>query len=143
MKFFFGLATAMVFLMSSWFAFASTSTPLTEEQAAKTLGVQYSADSHDVISGKIINKSSHPIKDPELLIEYHWLWGKEFRPGKNSPGRAAYVKVDKEIQPGSSVPFTYRPEPPLPDRKDGRFMPEVSPAGFTIVLTPQRTASAR
>ncbi len=143
MKLFLGLPTATVFLLASWLPSANASTVLTEQQAAKALRVRYSTDSHDVISGKIINESKHAIKDPELLVEYHWLWAKEFHPGKNSPGRSAYINVNKEIQPGSSVSFTYRPEPPLPDRKDGRFMPEVSPAGYTVVLTPQRTASSR
>ena len=137
----FSLATIMVFFLSSWFSPANALTFLTEQQAAKTLGIQYKTENRDVISGRIINNSSHPIRDPELLVEYHWLWAKEFNPGSNSPGRAAYVKVDKEIQPGESVAFTYRPEPPLPDRKDGRFVPEVSPAGFTIVLPPQRLSS--
>ena len=72
----------------------------------------------------------------ELLVEYHWLWAKEFSPGTNPPGRAAYVKLHKEIQPGESISFTYHPQPPLPGGKNGRFMPEVSPAGFTVVLPP-------
>ncbi len=143
MKFFLGLATATVFLLSSGFSSANAATVLSEQQAAKDLKVQYSTDNHDVISGKVINESKHAIKDPELLVEYHWLWAKEFKPGKNSPGRAAYIKLNKEIQPGSSASFTYRPEPPLPNRKDGRFMPEVSPAGFTVVLNSPRMASSR
>ncbi len=143
MKVVVGLATIMVFLLFSWFSSANAATFLTENQAAKTLGIQYSTDSHDVISGKIINKSNHPIKDPELLVEYHWLWAKEFKPGVHSPGRAAYIKLNREIEPRSSVSFTYRPQPPLPAQKDGRFIPEVSPAGFTLVMTPQQTASSR
>jgi hypothetical protein len=130
----------MAFFLSSWFSSANALTFLTEQEAAKTLVIQYKTENHDVISGKIINNSLHPIRDPEVLVEYHWLWAKEFKPGSRSPGRAAYVKLDKEIQPGESVSFTYRPEPPLPDRSDGRFMPEVSPAGFSVVMTPQRTA---
>ena len=141
MRVLFSLATIMVFFLSSWFSSANALTFLTEQEAAKTLGIQYKTENHDVISGKIINNSPHPIRDPEVLVEYHWLWAKEFNPGNNSPGRAAYVKLDKEIQPGESVSFTYRPQPPLPDRNDGRFVPEVSPAGFTIVLPPQQMSS--
>ena len=135
----FSLATIMAFFLSSWVSSANALTFLTEQEAAKTLVIQYKTENHDVISGKIINNSLHPIRDPEVLVEYHWLWAKEFKPGSRSPGRAAYVKLDKEIQPGESVSFTYRPQPPLPDRSDGRFMPEVSPAGFSVVMTPQRT----
>ena len=137
------LAIVTAFFLAAWSMPASAATSMTEAQAGKTLGVQYSMDRHHVISGKIINETKHAIKDPELLVEYHWLWAKEFRPGNNPPGRAAYVKLNKEIQPGQSVDFTYRPQPALPHRNDGRFVPEVSPAGFTVVLTPQRTASSR
>ena len=141
MKVIFCLTTMLVFFLSFWVSPANALTFLTEQEAEKTVGIQYTTDSHQVISGKIINKSSHAIRDPELLVEYHWLWAKEFSPGKNPPGRAAYVKVEKEIQPGASASFTYRPQPPLPDRKDGRFIPEVSPAGFSVVEPSQRTSS--
>jgi len=141
MNVFVGLATAMFFLLTSWFSIANATSVMSEQEAAKTLKVQYTADNHEVISGKIINESRHVIKDPELLVEYHWQWAKEFHPGQSSPGRAAYVKVNKEIQPDESVDFTYRPEPSLPNRHDGRFVPEVSPAGFLIVQPMQRTSS--
>ena len=141
MSTFVGLAMMMFFVFTSWFSIANAASVLSEQEAAKTLKIQYTTDNHEVISGKITNESPHAIKDPELLVEYHWLWAKEFHPGQNSPGRAAYVKLNKEIQPGETVDFTYRPEPSLPNRHDGRFMPEVSPASFSIVLPAQRTAS--
>ena len=141
MSIFVGLAMMMFFLFTSWFSIANATSVLTEQEAAKTLKIQYIVDKHEVISGKIINESAHAIKDPELLVEYHWLWAKEFRPGQHSPGRAAYVQLNKEIQPGESVDFTYRPQPSLPNRHDGSFMPEVSPAGFSTVVPTQRTSS--
>ena len=137
----FYLAAAMIFLVSSWFSPASAETVMTEQQGAKTAEIEYTIDHRGVISGKVINTSSHAIKNPELLVEYHWLWAKEFKPGNNPPGRAAYVSLDKEIQPGAAAPFNYRPEPPLPDRTGGRFVPEVSLAGFTVTTTRQTTSS--
>jgi len=137
----FCLAIVTAFFLAAWSTPASAVTPVTEAQADKTLDVQYSMSHDHVISGKVINESKHAIKDPELLVEYHWLWAKEFRPGSNPPGKAAYVKLNKEIQPGESIDFTYRPQPALPHRNDGRFVPEVSPAGYTIVLTPQMASS--
>jgi hypothetical protein len=137
MSAFFSLAAIMAFFLS-WSSPANALTFLTEQEAAKTVGIEYSADDHHVISGKIVNKSPHAIRNPEVLIEYHWLWANERNPGESSPGRAAYLKLDKEIRPGESVAFTYRPQPALVDRSDGRFMPEVSPAGFEIVAPSQK-----
>src|SRR5918996_4279567 len=137
MSAFFCLAIITVFFLSSWFSPANALTFLTEKEAAKTVAIQYTTDNHHLICGKIINQSSHAIRDPEVLVEYHWLWAKEFNPSDNPEGRTAYIKLEKEIPPGASEFFTYRPQPPLPDRNDGRFMPEVSPAGFTVVVPPQ------
>ena len=136
------LVTMLIFFLSSWSSPANALTFLTEQEAAKTVGIQYTTDDHHVISGQIVNKSRHAISDLELLVEYHWLWAKEFNPGNNPPGRAAYVKLEKEIEPGASASFTYRPQPPLPDRNDGRFMPEVSPAGFDWVPAQNATLSS-
>ncbi|HEY7316349.1 MAG TPA: hypothetical protein VIE89_02170 [Candidatus Binatia bacterium] len=138
----FYLAAAMIFLVSSWFSPASAEMVMTEQQGANTAEIHYTTDHRGVISGKIINTSSHAIENPELLVQYHWLWAKEFKPGNNPPGRAAYITLDKEIQPGATASFNYRPEPPLPDRTGGRFVPDVSLAGFTSVMTtPQMTSS--
>src|SRR5262249_10880867 len=141
MNIFVGLTAMMFFVLIPWFSIANAASVVSEQEAAKTLKIQYTTGNYEVISGKITNESPHAIRDPELLVEYHWLWANEFHPGQRSPGRAAYVKLNKEIQPGETVDFTYQPEPSLPNRYDGRFMPEVSPAGFSVVLPAQRTAS--
>lgn len=123
-----------------WFSPASALTVLTEEEAARTMAITYRMDDRYTVSGTVVNKSPHLIRDPEVLIEYHWLWADEFNPGDNPPGKAAYVKVAKEIQPGRSASFTYTP-PSLPDRRDGSFLTEVSPAAFAVVVSPQRSSS--
>ena len=41
MRVLFSLATIMVFFLSSWFSSANALTFLTEQEAAKTLGIQY------------------------------------------------------------------------------------------------------
>ena len=40
----FSLATIMVFFLSSWFSSANALTFLTEQEAAKTLGIQYKTE---------------------------------------------------------------------------------------------------
>src|SRR5262249_43905448 len=135
MSIFVGLAMMVFFLFTSWFSIANATSVLTEQEAAKTLKIQYIIDKDEVISGKITNESPHAIKDPELLVEYHWLWAKEFRPGQHSPGRVLYVQLNKEIQPGNSFDFPSRPKPSLLNRNDVIFMPEFSQQVFSTVFS--------
>jgi hypothetical protein len=81
----------------------------------------------------VLNNSKQVLRDLEIEILYSWQWKNEFRPGKDDPGRAVDIKIDKEIPPGQSVPFNYKPSPPLPVRKDGSFDVKVKVVGFTRV----------
>ena len=92
------------------------------------------------VSGAVVNNTPHLIREIEILIQYHWLWANEFKPGAESPGRITSLKIDKDLLPGESATFRYVPNPPLPNRSDGRFDPEVAVAGFTTVV-PSTTTS--
>ncbi len=83
------------------------------------------------ISGVVVNNSGRLLQNVELLIRYGWMWNNEFSPGDDEPSRAVYYTLPEEIPPGGSVPFTYRPELPLPHRADGRFITSVQVVGFT------------
>ena len=52
---------------------------------------------------------------------------------EESPGRTAVYTVPGEIPPGGQLPFTYRPDTPLPQRTDGRFETSVSVVGLEQV----------
>ena len=119
---------------------AQAQTALTEAEASKVVKIQNLNATPARISGVIANASAHTVKDVQLLIQYHWLWNNEWNPGQNPPGRAVTVNLDKELKPGETMPFSYKPMPPLPERKDGRFIPEVDVGGFTTVI-PQRMAT--
>ena len=80
------------------------------------------------VSGAAVNTSSNPLRDVTLLLRYAWLWNAERRPGKDAPGRVAYVTVPGELRPAESKEFTYRPDPPLAARRDGHFAPRVEVA---------------
>jgi len=83
------------------------------------------------VSGVLVNTSGgKDVRDVELLIRYDWLWKNEFRPGEDNPGRAVYYTVPGEIPPGGQTTFTYRADPPLPARSDGRFNTSVEVVGF-------------
>jgi hypothetical protein len=85
------------------------------------------------ISGEVANISKQTVRDVEIQILYSWRWQDEFHPGKDDPGRAVYVTVDREIAPGQSAPFNYKPSPPIATRKDGYFDISSKVVGFTRV----------
>ena len=89
----------------------------------------------NAISGELTNKSPHPIRNIELLVQYHWLWNNEFKPGPKSPGKAIIVALDKQLRPGESATFSV-PLDPAESRADGYYMTEVTLAGFTEVIPP-------
>jgi len=114
---------------------------LTPEEAARMVPLKDLQVTASSVSGAVVNNTPHIIRNVELAIEYHWLWANEFKPGAVAPGRAFVIKLDKELRPGESIPFRHIPDPPLESRKDGEFHPEVTVAGFTIVVP--ATAAAR
>ena len=111
------------------------------EVAANVVEIRNVVVNKDAISGEIVNKSPYPLRNVELLLQYHWLWANETKPGAISPGRSVYVPVNQEIRPGERATFSYSPDPPLPSSPAGRYMPEISLAGFSQVI-PQ-TANVR
>lgn len=87
------------------------------------------------VSGVVVNRSPHVIRDAEIMVQYHWLWENEFKPGANPPGETVFVRLPDELKPGDSAPFRHTTTPP--DRKDGRLVPQVTVAGFTVVVPPK------
>ncbi|GIW41492.1 MAG: hypothetical protein KatS3mg076_2069 [Candidatus Binatia bacterium] len=86
------------------------------------------------VSGFVVNRSSREIRDVRLLVRHVWYWKDEQNPGEESPGRAVFYTVKGELPPGARKPFTYQPDPPLPDRADGHFRTLVEVAGYSEVL---------
>ena len=86
-----------------------------------------------VVSGVLANTSGKVLRDVQLLIQHDWRWRNEFRPGGDDPSRAVYYVVPEEIPPGGQTKFTYRTDPPLPERSDGHFDTSVRVVGFVEV----------
>jgi hypothetical protein len=112
---------------------AVAATPLSAEKATEVVAVRGIEVKDGEVSGELVNKSGRVIQDVQVLIRHTWLWKNEFRPGQDDPGTAVYYTVEKQIAPGESARFTYKPPRPLPSRKDGNFATTVSVAGFTEV----------
>ena len=126
-------AALMAVLVFSLCAGSAMAQRVLSADEAKTVSIKDLKAAISEVGGVIVNNTAYTVRDIEILVQYHWLWTDEFKPGLESPGRVASFKLDKELLPGESTPFRYVPSPPLPARQDGRFDPEVMIAGFTIV----------
>jgi hypothetical protein len=112
---------------------AVAATPQLAEKADDLVLKNVKIGNDGEISGEVVNTSKQTVRDVEIQILYSWRWKDEFHPGKDDPGRAVYVTIDREIPPGQSAPFNYKPSPPLPVRKDGYFDISVKVVGFTRI----------
>jgi hypothetical protein len=128
------LSATLSFLLWAYPLAVLSQTVQTREQGSKTVTLRNVTVRDGQISGEVVNKSSHLVRDVQLLIRHAWLWKNEFRPGEEAPGRAVLYDVKRELRSGESIPFSYTPSPPLPSRTDGYFETEVSVAGFTEVI---------
>jgi len=83
------------------------------------------------IYGKVVNKSSQPIKDVNLLIRHVWLWDSEYDPGKDVYSTSTYLPVAGIIAPGKSQDFVYVPS--LPQIPGGHFETKIIVGEFRTV----------
>ena len=113
---------------------AGSQTVRERAEIAAVLAIEKLSVQEGVVSGEIYNRSSHTIRDVQLFIRHTWLWGEEFKPGKDDPGTAIYFTLPREIPPGGRLPFTYSPSPPLPKASGGRFETTVAIAGYAEVV---------
>jgi hypothetical protein len=112
---------------------ARAQTVLNSAEAARTVAIESLHASSSTVSGVVANRSPHIVRDVEILVQYHWLWENEFKPGEHSPGQTALVRVQDELKPGQSARF-HHTLTPATGREDGRFAPEVTVAAFTVVV---------
>ena len=82
----------------------------TREEAARILEIENATVTDSAVSGDVVNRSRNTGRDVQLLIRHIWLWDRETKPGTNDPSTSAYYKLEKDIPPGSRVPFTYQPK---------------------------------
>jgi hypothetical protein len=81
----------------------------------------------------LINKTLVALNEVRLLIRHTFFWNKERSPADETanPGRSVFFDVPGTIPAAGVVAFTYKPDPPLPDRKDGRFETAIEVVGFS------------
>ncbi|MDH3445504.1 MAG: hypothetical protein OEN50_16380 [Deltaproteobacteria bacterium] len=108
-------------------------TLLTADKAARVVTLRDVTVKDGEVAGEIVNQSKQALREVQLQILYSWRWKDEWHPGTDDPGRAVYSMVDKEIAPGQSARFNFKPAPPLPARKDGFFDVSVKVVGYAQV----------
>ncbi|HTN69619.1 MAG TPA: hypothetical protein VMO00_00855 [Methylomirabilota bacterium] len=126
------------FILIAWPKSSFSQSVASQERVANVLAIDKLAIQDGTVTGELRNKSSHALRDVQLLINYVWLWKNERHPGKDDPGRSIYYSVPGELSVGGSNRFQYTPSPPLPKRMDGSFQISVSIAGYTEVIPQSR-----
>src|SRR5215469_6049011 len=66
------------------------------------------ADPNGAVSGTILNRTGLTVRDVKLMIDYTWVWGNDFRPGEDSPGRTVYITAPADIPPHGQGSFSYQ-----------------------------------
>ena len=100
------------------------------DEISRALVVRNLKVEDDTVSGVLINKTTLPLAQIRLLIRHTFLWKKEKAPGSENPSRAVFFDVPGTVPPAGVIAFTYKPNPPLPKRKDGHFETTVEVVGF-------------
>jgi hypothetical protein len=101
---------------------APADTLVSGEEASQVMEIRDLRIVDGAAFGELYNNSDQPLHDVWLVIRHTWLWKNERHPKvEDNPARTLYYKLLQPIGPGETAPFSYRPNPPLPERKDGRF----------------------
>jgi hypothetical protein len=130
------LMSSFVVLLFSMTASYGAENAVNAERAAEIVEIRNLQQQGNTISGEVVNKSRRALRNIELLVQYHWLWNNEFKPGDEPPGKAIFVTLDKELAPGASANFSLPVEVSSGQRADGYYATEVTLAGFTEVIPP-------
>jgi hypothetical protein len=82
------------------------------------------------IEGTLSNNTGRKIGDVEVLVEYAWIWARDFA-HDDDPGWSTSYTLPVELSPGASIPVNIAPTHPLAEREDGHFLISAKVIGFT------------
>ncbi len=142
------LLAASCLLASVAAAHAASAVDTTDEQIVPRDHMRDVVDVRDVrtengnVTGIVVNRSDHPLRDVQLQVKHAWLWDNEFHPGTDGPGSVDYVTVPGEIPPGGQARFTAAAPAGGEARSGGHFMTTVSVSSVTEMSRPSMAGEA-
>lgn len=83
------------------------------------------------IEATLRNNTGRKIGNVEVLVEYAWIWMRDFNHGDDGPGYSTKHTLPVELAPGASMPLNITPLHPLAERDDGHFMISAKVIGYT------------
>jgi hypothetical protein len=129
------LALALYFL-------AEPAQLLRVEPTNARVDVENAAVENGAVSGTLVNETEAPVKSVTLLVQYHYRWPNEYKPGPTDPGRSDSVTVSTEIPPGARVTFSQPTQAPQPLGDGGHFETTVTVMAFEQTLPAAAPAPA-
>jgi hypothetical protein len=129
----FAAAAIVLALLLGFYAAVEAAEVKISDQPPQSITIRNVSVKDGEVSGEVVNSSSRPIRDVQLLIRYTWLWKNEMKPGEDTRSDAVFQTVEGEIPPGGSKPFTYRSSSATAGG-DGRYDATVKIAGYTELI---------
>ena len=128
------LGIAAVWIAALTVSSRAATVEITDDAADSAVAIGNVTRRGPVVVGTLTNRSADRIHDIRLLIDIPFVWANEVRPGDDSPARASVMTVKGPLPAHGELAFEFTPNPPLPERADGRFGdPRVRVMGYTSV----------
>jgi hypothetical protein len=88
------------------------------------------------VTGTLRNETGTAVRSVTLLVQHHYRWPNEFKPGSVDPGRAESVSVSTDLPAGGRVTFATPIQEPQPLGDGGHFETAVKVIAFEQVYPP-------
>jgi ribulose 1,5-bisphosphate synthetase/thiazole synthase len=109
---------------------------LNPQEAAKIVSIEDVRVSPTGVSGAVVNRTPISSATSNSSCSITGCGTMNSSTGNDSPGHTVVQRMNKELQPGESAPFSHTLNVGG-DRKDGRFVPEATVAAFAVVVPPK------
>jgi hypothetical protein len=110
-----------------------TGTLESDARLAADVDVQGVTLAGDTVTGTVVNRSRHEVRDVQLMVTRSWLWRDERHPGPINPGGSYPFKLPSTIPPGGSVRFSFELPPAEAPTDLGHFEVSAAIDGYTEV----------
>lgn len=127
--------TVAIVLLSACAAQAQSETVTTKGDLTGKVDLRDVRAQDGVVTGMVVNRSSNPLRDVQLLVRHAWVWDDDRHPGPINPGTSSYITVAGPISAGGEAPFSFRmPSSGGEAGAPGHFTTAVEAVGFTEIV---------